>query len=107
MVIQSERSIYRTSLSAALSLPARATEAPPVQKRAALSDPLGYRTLLARAGQHRRVCRFAENCWTRRCRGQGGWGCLPCMSSFRHQVQGERGGCRAACGGNDRTSGLS
>ena len=37
MVIQSERSTYRMSLSAALSLPARATEAPPVRKRAALS----------------------------------------------------------------------
>ena len=48
-------SSYRTSLSAALSLPSRATEAPPVRKRAALSDLLGYRTSFAREGQHPKV----------------------------------------------------
>ena len=51
---------YRTPLSAALSLPSRATEAPPVRKRAALSDPQGYRTLLAREGQHPKVSANAE-----------------------------------------------
>jgi hypothetical protein len=45
----------RTSLSAALSLPSRATEAPPIRKRAALSDLLGFRTSLAREGQHPKV----------------------------------------------------
>jgi len=48
-------SSYRTSLSAALSLPSRATEAPPVRKRAALPDLLGYRTSFAREGQHPKV----------------------------------------------------
>jgi len=48
-------SSYRTSLSAALSLPSRATDAPPVRKRAALSDLLGYRTSSAREGQHPKV----------------------------------------------------
>jgi hypothetical protein len=46
---------YRTPVSAALSLPSRATEAPPVRKRAALSDLLGYRTSFAREGQHPKV----------------------------------------------------
>ena len=48
-------SSYRTSLSAALSLPSRAAEAPPVRKRAALPDLLGYRTSFAREGQHPKV----------------------------------------------------
>ena len=48
-------SSYRTPLSAALSLPSRATEAPPVRKLAALSDLLGYRTSFAREGQHPKV----------------------------------------------------
>ena len=48
-------SSYRTPVSAALSLPSRATEAPPVRKRAALSDLLCYRTSFAREGQHPKV----------------------------------------------------
>jgi hypothetical protein len=48
-------SSYRTPVSAALSLPSRATEAPPVRKRAALPDLLGYRTSFAREGQHPKV----------------------------------------------------
>ena len=46
---------HRFHALAVRSLPSRATEAAPVRKRAALSDPQGHPTSFAREGQHPKV----------------------------------------------------